>query len=181
MYSIIYMLSAACIYSMAVVTPSIVREFSLNPALTQLLTAPAYVVAFFCTIAMALSSDRHRERGWHFAGPSIVCSTGLAWFSANIGGHTKRGVATAVIISIGNCGGAVGGQVYRGNDAAHSYVRGHGICAAMALCGALVTLSLKHALVQENKRRECLTREEFEREAQGEDLCDNHPSFRYWT
>lgn len=30
MYSIIYMLSAACIYSMAVVTPSIVREFGLK-------------------------------------------------------------------------------------------------------------------------------------------------------
>ncbi|KAF9281995.1 hypothetical protein BGZ74_002228, partial [Mortierella antarctica] len=61
---------------MAVVTPSIVREFGLNPALTQLLTAPAYVVAFFYTIVMALSSDRHRERGWHFAGPSLVCSAG---------------------------------------------------------------------------------------------------------
>jgi hypothetical protein len=29
----------------------------------------------------------------------------LSWFTNNIGGHTKRGVATAFIISIGNVGG----------------------------------------------------------------------------
>ncbi|KAG0010483.1 hypothetical protein BGZ81_002739, partial [Podila clonocystis] len=213
-YSIIYMMTAGLVYSMAVVVPSIVREFGLNLTLTQLLTAPAWAVTFVCTIAMAVSSDRHRERGWHFAGPMFVSSLGyvllivtkgqspvvryicltvaltgafsgapalLAWFSANIGGQTKRGVATAVIISIGNCGGVVGGQVYRGNDAAQGYVRGHSICAALGVCGGLVALALKYMLVQENKRRDRLTREEFEREAQGEDLCDNHPAFRYWT
>ncbi|KAF9275413.1 hypothetical protein BGZ74_004036, partial [Mortierella antarctica] len=210
MYSISYMMTAALVYSMAAVVPSIVREFGLNPTLTQLLTAPAWAFAFVCTIAMALSSGRHQERGWHFAGPMFVSSLGyvllivtkdqspvvryicltvaltgafsgapafLAWFSANIGGQTKRGVATAVIISIGNCGGAVGGQIYRGNDAAHAFVRGHSFCAVIGVCGGLVALTLKYMLVQENKRRDRLTREEFEREAQGEDLCDNHPTF----
>jgi len=41
----------------------------------------------------------------------------LSWFGNNIGGHTKRGVASAIIISIGNVGGAIGGQIYRANDA----------------------------------------------------------------
>jgi hypothetical protein len=43
---------------------------------------------------------------------SIITTTGvfshipamLSWFTNNIGGHTKRGVATAIIISIGNVG-----------------------------------------------------------------------------
>jgi MFS family permease len=53
----------------------------------------------------------------------------LSWFTTNIGGHTKRGVATAAIISFGNIGGAIGGQIYRAEDAAHGYTRGHTICA----------------------------------------------------
>jgi predicted MFS family arabinose efflux permease len=54
----------------------------------------------------------------------------LSWFTNNIGGHTKRGVATAFIISIGNVGGAIGGQVYRADDAPY-YTRGHAICLAL--------------------------------------------------
>lgn len=57
-------------------------------------------------------------------GATIIAVTGvfsnvpamLCWFTNNIGGHTKRGVATAAIISFGNIGGAIGGQIYRAND-----------------------------------------------------------------
>ena len=35
----------------------------------------------------------------------------LSWFSNNIGGHTKRGTATAIIVSLGNIGGA--GKTFR--------------------------------------------------------------------
>ncbi|KAK9761837.1 hypothetical protein K7432_012961 [Basidiobolus ranarum] len=50
---------------------------------------------------------------------AIITTTGvfanapsmLSWFTNNIGGHTKRGVASALIISFGNIGGALGGQV----------------------------------------------------------------------
>ncbi|KAI9323602.1 major facilitator superfamily domain-containing protein [Dichotomocladium elegans] len=74
----------------------------------------------------------------------------LSWFTNNIGGHTKRAVASAIIISIGNVGGAIAGQVYRANDAP-----------------------------QMNKKRDNLSPEEYQKACEGEDLCDMHPRFRY--
>ncbi|ORX76528.1 MFS general substrate transporter, partial [Basidiobolus meristosporus CBS 931.73] len=55
---------------------------------------------------------------------AIITTTGvfanipsmLLWFTNNIGGHTKRAVASALIIFFGNIGGALGGQIYRAND-----------------------------------------------------------------
>jgi hypothetical protein len=40
----------------------------------------------------------------------------LSWPAVNIGGHTKRGVAIALIISVSQIGSAVGGQLYRNDD-----------------------------------------------------------------
>jgi predicted MFS family arabinose efflux permease len=102
----------------------------------------------------------------------------LSWFTNNIGGHTKRGVATAIIISIGNVGGIIGGQMYRAEDAP-KYATGNS--AAMGLmCGVVViSLAFKYFLNKENTRRENLSEEEFAKEASGEDLCDRHPGFRY--
>ncbi|KAI8582476.1 hypothetical protein K450DRAFT_227361 [Umbelopsis ramanniana AG] len=102
----------------------------------------------------------------------------LSWFTNNIGGHTKRGVATAFIISIGNVGGAIGGQVYRSTDAPF-YTTGHAICLALMCTSMVTTLTFKYLLNRENKRRENLTPEQFEQESQGTDLCDKHPGFRY--
>ncbi|CAO3665000.1 unnamed protein product [Umbelopsis vinacea] len=117
---------------------------------------------------------------------SIITTTGvfshipamLSWFTNNIGGHTKRGVATAIIISIGNVGGAIGGQVYRSTDAPY-YTTGHAICLAL-MCTSMITTSIfKFLLNRENKRRDNLTTEQREKECQGTDLCDMHPDFRY--
>lgn len=106
----------------------------------------------------------------------------MSWFTSNIGGHTKRGVATAAIISFGNIGGAIGGQVYRAPDALHGYVQGHSICACTLAFSSVIIVLMKFLLVRENKRRDNLTPEEFAREAEGgEDLCDSHPAWRYWT
>lgn len=100
---------------------------------------------------------------------------------ANIGGHTKRGVASAAIVSFGNIGGAIAGQVYRAPDQANGFVNGHAICAGCL--GMLVTLVLtsKYLLHRENRRRDRLTPEEFAKEAIGEELCDLHPAWRYMT
>ncbi|KAG0235238.1 major facilitator superfamily domain-containing protein [Mortierella sp. GBAus27b] len=105
----------------------------------------------------------------------------VSWFSSNIGGHTKRGVATAAIISFANSGGIFSGQIYRDDDLPNGYVRGHAICAAMQGTMVITTLTLKWLLTRENRRRDRLTPEEFKIEAEGEDLCDAHPGWRYWT
>ncbi|KAF9339435.1 hypothetical protein BGZ91_005895 [Linnemannia elongata] len=186
MHMMTYILSTIPTYSLAFFLPSIVVGFKLDPLTTQIMTAPAYAIACVCTLFGAFSSDRHRERGFHFAIPTATACIGyvlliftkdgstlaryccltlaaignfaavppmVSWFTSNIGGHTKRGVATAAIISFGNIGGAIGGQVYRASDEANG----------------------------ENKRRDRLTSEEFAKEAAGEELCDLHPAWRYMT
>ncbi|KAF9922493.1 hypothetical protein FBU30_007359 [Linnemannia zychae] len=105
----------------------------------------------------------------------------LSWFTTNIGGHTKRGVATAAIISFGNIGGAIGGQIYRAQDAKGGFVRGHTICAIMMGASTILILTMKYLLIRENKRRDNLTPEEYEREAAKEEPCDMHPGFRYFS
>lgn len=54
----------------------------------------------------------------------VVCAAGvysyipvqLSWPSSNIGGQTKRGVAIAFVMSVGQIGSIVGGQLYRADD-----------------------------------------------------------------
>ncbi|KAF9317764.1 hypothetical protein BG003_000372 [Podila horticola] len=209
-----YILNATPLYSLSLFIPSIVQGFNFDTLTTQVMTAPAYIIACLFTIVFAFSSDRFRERGIHYAFPTFIGGIGyillivtkdsstaaryisltvtasgvfasvpamLSWFTTNIGGHTKRGVATAAIISFGNIGGAIGGQIYRANDAAGGYVRGHAICCGMMMASCVIILIMKYLLIRENKRRDNLTPEEFAREAEGEDLCDHHPGFRYWS
>ncbi|KAF9205705.1 hypothetical protein BGZ49_003681 [Haplosporangium sp. Z 27] len=214
MHMITYILNATPLYSLSLFLPSIVQEFKFNAITTQAMTAPAYVIACFFTILVAFSSDRFRERGYHYSLPTFVGCLGyillivtkdshvvnryvsltvaasgvfssvppmLSWFTTNIGGHTKRGVATAAIISFGNIGGAIGGQIYRATDVTDGYVRGHTICAVMMGISGVLILVMKFFLARENRRRANLSPEEFAREADGEELCDLHPGFVYFT
>ncbi|KAF9180833.1 hypothetical protein BGZ51_005876 [Haplosporangium sp. Z 767] len=105
----------------------------------------------------------------------------VSWFTCNSGGHTKRGVAIAAIISFGNIGGVIAGQVYQAPDAVNGYIQGHTICASLLGFSLFVILTTKYLLARENRRRDRLTPEEYAREAEGDDLCDNHPAWRYWT
>ncbi|KAG2226536.1 hypothetical protein INT45_014280 [Circinella minor] len=104
----------------------------------------------------------------------------LSWFTNNIGGHTKRAVACGIIISFGNAGGAVAGQVYRANDSPQ-YIRAHSACAALMLFQVCVVLLFKFTLKRVNKKRDNMTPEERRTAAEGEELCDAHPDFRYIT
>ncbi|KAL1916868.1 uncharacterized protein VTP21DRAFT_5065 [Calcarisporiella thermophila] len=120
---------------------------------------------------------------------AIITTTGvfstvpamLSWFTCNIGGHTKRAVASAAIIAFGNVGGAIGGQIYREDDRQNGYIRGHIICMSCLFAAFVLCCLFKYLLRRENRRRDQLTPEEYEREAQGEELCDWHPDFRYIT
>ncbi|KAF9120908.1 hypothetical protein BGW39_010993 [Mortierella sp. 14UC] len=214
MHMMAYILSTIPMYSLAFFLPSIIVGFKLDPLTTQIMTAPAYAIACACTLIGAFSSDRHRERGFHFAIPTGIACTGyillivtrdsstiaryccltltvignfaavppmVSWFTSNIGGHTKRGVATAAIISFGNIGGAIGGQVYRASDEPNGYVTGHAICAGCLGFSVFLILGTKYLLHRENQRRDRLTPEEFAKEATGEELCDLHPAWRYMT
>ncbi|KAF9200250.1 hypothetical protein BGZ59_003408, partial [Podila verticillata] len=105
----------------------------------------------------------------------------FAWFSGNIGGHSKRAVAIGLIASLGCIGGAIGAQVYRPSDAAGGYVRGHTISACLCGMAAIMSLVSKMVFTLINKHRDNLSPEEYARACQGENLLDKHPDFRYQT
>ncbi|KAF8939303.1 major facilitator superfamily domain-containing protein [Dissophora ornata] len=117
----------------------------------------------------------------------VICTCGvysfvpvmLSWPSSNIGGHTKKGVALAIIISFVQIGGAAGGQLYRADDAPH-YVRGHTISACVLLVDTFLILGFKQLLRRENRRRENLTPEEYEKECKESDMTDANPDFRFF-
>ncbi|CAF0831865.1 unnamed protein product [Adineta steineri] len=106
----------------------------------------------------------------------------MSWFTNNIGGHTKRAVATAFIIGFGNISGIVVGHIYRKQEAPF-FIRGHLISLGFMCSILMVSLILKLLLSNENRRRDNLAREEYEQEVRqcGAEPSDSHPDFRYTT
>jgi len=58
-----------------------------------------------------------------------------AWGNNNSGGSLKKSVATAIIVSVGNCGGIVSSFIYPKEDAP-KYTKGHAVC--LAYCGITI-------------------------------------------
>ncbi|KAG9064148.1 hypothetical protein KI688_003334 [Linnemannia hyalina] len=146
------------------------------------------ILSFMATIGYSLLVfTRHSPVGVRYAS-LMICASGtygyvpvmLSWSGVNIGGHTKRGVAIALIISIGQVGSVIGGQLYR-NDDAPLYVRGHSISAILMALATVSVSGFKFLLTRENRRRDRLTLEEYALESSGADLADKHPSFRFYT
>ncbi|KAG0174546.1 hypothetical protein DFQ28_005881 [Apophysomyces sp. BC1034] len=206
MHALVYICGSTPLYSLSLFLPSIISGMGYTDLSAQAMSAPPYAVVLVAMHAdkhcerglhiavpgfvgmigymlLVVLKDRGPVALYISA---IITTTGvfahipamLSWFTNNIGGHTKRGVATAFIISIGNIGGVLGGQIYRADDAPF-YTRGHEICMGLMAGVVVVSLTFKFLLERENRRRENLTEEEFKRESQGEDLCDLHPGFRY--
>lgn len=86
-------------------------------------------------------------------GLSPCIATCIAFLSGNISPQTKRATALAFMISFGNIGGVISGQIYRTQDAP-DFILGHAV--NLGFCGlALVTItSLFFGLRAENQRRD---------------------------
>ena len=98
--------------------------------------------------------------GTFFAAGGIYPATALAlsWPAINVSGQTKRAVANAMQISIGNCGAVLGTQLYRANDGPR-YIVGHSFALAYLLGNVIVSSSLYWLLRKENKKREVIAQE----------------------
>ncbi|CAF0986277.1 unnamed protein product [Didymodactylos carnosus] len=101
-----------------------------------------------------------------------------SWFTNNIDGTTKRGVATGLIVGFGNLGGVIAGQIYRDKyypdyRISHSITLGF-ICVTLAL-----VIILKILLIRENRRRANLTIEQYELECSRDEPLDWHPDVIY--
>ncbi|CAF1237997.1 unnamed protein product [Adineta steineri] len=82
-------------------------------------------------------------------------ATCITFLSSNTSPQTKRATSLAFMISIGNCGGIISGQIYRTQDAPR-FVLGHavnlGFCVLAIICISILMIGLR----LENRRRDRL-------------------------
>lgn len=84
----------------------------------------------------------------------------LSWPANNVSGQTKRCIANALQISIGNLGAVIGTQLYR-NESKPRYFLGHGFALGYLVANIIVVSILWQVLRRENAEKARV------REAQG--------------
>ncbi|CAK9781745.1 MFS general substrate transporter [Cutaneotrichosporon oleaginosum] len=76
----------------------------------------------------------------------------VAWGANNCGGALKKGVATAIIVSVGNCGGIVSSFIYPSRDAP-GFKKGHAICLAYCIICIITAVIMWVYCAAANKKR----------------------------
>ena len=180
------------VYSLGVFLPTIIKDMNYTNATAQLLTVPPYCASCLTTIISSWNAGRLGERSNHimiflvigiggfiyliqmknhlYFGAIFACigvfssnALVLSWVTNNIGGQTKRAVATAMVVAFGSVGGILSGQIYFPTDAPFYHV-GHCIIIGIMGCTFILVLILKLILKHENKRRRRLTMTQSEEE-----------------
>ncbi|KIW29614.1 uncharacterized protein PV07_05417 [Cladophialophora immunda] len=106
--------------------------------------------------------------------PSVALT--LAWPANNVSGQTKRAVANALQISLGNLGAVLGTQLYR-TETAPRYFLGHSFALAYMVANLVVTTTLWLVLKRQNERREAKATENGHPD--GPWLGDEDPRWRF--
>jgi MFS family permease len=98
--------------------------------------------------------------GVFFAAAGIYPATAivLAWPCNNVSGQTKRAVANAMQISIGNLGAVMGTQLYRPEWTPRFFV-GHGTALGYLVANIVVVGTLWAVLERENRKKAVLRAE----------------------
>lgn len=109
----------------------------------------------------------------------------VSWGANNVGGSLKKGVATAIIVSVGNAGGVVSSFVYPREDAPRYYT-GHGVCLAYCVLCFFLALWMTIYYARANRQKEArnAARERPfspEEKKMYEDEGDNVDWFKYTT
>ncbi|KAK9241153.1 major facilitator superfamily domain-containing protein [Lipomyces kononenkoae] len=181
LYMLAWFGQALPLYTVTLFLPTIIANLGYKAADAQLLTVPPYAVATVVSISIALLSERYNSRavlavigyivlltdhtvgvqylGTFFVTAGIFPASALicTWVSSNVSGQIKRCVATAFQISAGDIGVIIGCQMYRPNQAP-KYPLGHGMGLGFILLSLLTSLLLWYLLVEENRRRDAITR-----------------------
>ncbi|KIW46496.1 uncharacterized protein PV06_02165 [Exophiala oligosperma] len=110
--------------------------------------------------------------------PLIGC---LSWVGNNIAPTWKRAIGMALLISIGNLGGAVGSNIFLAKQAPH-YWLGYGLALGMIAAAIISTFILRIAYGVLNKKRDQMNEEEIRAKYTEEELLDmgdKSPLYRY--
>ncbi|KAI9894510.1 MAG: hypothetical protein M1814_001864 [Vezdaea aestivalis] len=128
----------------------------------------------------------HRGPGVSYFGTILAaagiypsCALVLAWPANNVSGQTKRAVANAMQISIGNLGAVLGTQLYRTQTAPRFFL-GHGFALGYLTANVFVIAILYTVLKRENQRKERGERDErLQGIGEGEWLGDDDPRWLF--
>ncbi|KZV97993.1 MFS general substrate transporter [Exidia glandulosa HHB12029] len=183
LWGLVYLATYIPVYSVILSLPSVVAGLGYKGVRATLMACPPYAVGFVVVLASGYTVDKFGHRFLHYtAGISVTVvalivlmtveqlkaryamfffvmfmfvpiSVIWAWLAGNVAGANKRAVATGLVFSLGNIGGAVAGQIYR-LEWAPRYVQGHAVnvgCYVVALAaGAALWWSYR----VDNRRRD---------------------------
>ncbi|KAJ7935667.1 major facilitator superfamily domain-containing protein [Mycena leptocephala] len=125
--------------------------------------------------------------GVHFAAAGVYTGNALllSWPGENVSAQTKRAVAVALQITIGDIGAIAGVLIYRPQFSGHGFRKPHIIAIGYLLFAAAVATYLWVWMSRENKRRDLLAADrkkgslEAEDEVQEQRLGDRSVLYRY--
>ncbi|ODV90171.1 hypothetical protein CANCADRAFT_13294, partial [Tortispora caseinolytica NRRL Y-17796] len=219
LWGLIYFATYIPVYSVILSLPSVITGLGFEGTTATLMACPPYGLGFIVVLISGYTSDKHRDRFWHAVIPCFVASAALivliavtsnwvryamfffvmfmfvpictnwSWQANNTAGTNKRAVATGLIYSMGNIGGAIAGQIYRAEWAPY-YRPGHGINIACFGVAVIAMIVIRWTYIRDNRLRDELlardnenSQETFTEQDQLELdlglLGDRHPRFRY--
>ncbi|KAJ3078839.1 hypothetical protein HK102_004205 [Quaeritorhiza haematococci] len=130
------------------------RDRSLHIIITLCFSAASFLVLAF-----------NRSTGTLYAFAILVAvgvfpavPISLTWLANNMVGSTRGATATAMMISFGNIGGALGGQIYRTEDGPY-YRFGHLVNCGFIVWAILMAIVLRIHLVRKNRQMEAMASE----------------------
>ncbi|KAG9495425.1 hypothetical protein J7337_013671 [Fusarium musae] len=118
--------------------------------------------------------------GTFFAAAGIYPATALvlSWPAINVSGQTKRAIANAMQISIGNLGAVMGTQLYRSGDGPR-FVVGHSMALGYLVANIVVVTILGWRLKKQNDARAAVS-DEIKHVGEVEDWRgDSDPRWRF--
>ncbi|KAF9506091.1 hypothetical protein BS47DRAFT_463665 [Hydnum rufescens UP504] len=183
-YALLYISIVQPFYSLALFTPTIIKELGYTNANANLLSVPPYVFGFITTLLVAIASDRLLRRGIFIIGAMFTVIIGYIILITNVSAGAKYfalflcvgGVSPCISTSITFVGNNFGPMYTRaavmgfffsvGNSAgiissnvypsntAPRFFRGHGIALAFSFMAIVWTLILMASNWRENARRD---------------------------
>jgi len=145
-------------YAVAFITTMITAYFSdrfARRAVFIIFWLIVCIIGFLILITVQNSHAKYFAVFLTTASISPCVATCITFISCNISPHTKRATALAFMLSVGNSGGAISGQIYRQEDSPR-FILGHAINLGFCAMGLITVLILFFSLKYENRRRDHL-------------------------
>ncbi|TVY89299.1 High-affinity nicotinic acid transporter [Lachnellula willkommii] len=175
-------------YSVNYTLATMVKSLGYSSIKAQALTAPPYVFAFFCVIAIAIYSDKYRCRarsllisfvaGYNMQAPAVG-----SWLGTNVRNPAKRAAAMGWQSTFGQLlGGTIGANIFITKEAP-TYQSGFIILLVLVMVGGVgATIANWYCLRASNRKKDKIPVEELEgkyTEQQLSEMGEYSPYFRY--